>query len=470
VGDDPELAAAVVAEFQHAWRGYMEFAAGHDDLKPLSAGHRDWHDVPLLMTPVDAFSTMALMGLDAEMAEAKELVFEQLAFDHDLFVQHFEISIRLLGGLLSAHDLDGDPRFLDLARDLATRMLPVWDSPTGMPYREVNLRTGETRGARTNPAEIGTYILEYRTLSERTGDPVFGEKADRALRALYERRSEIGLVGASIDVETGEWTDSSSHLGGGIDSYYEYLLKAHELTGEPDYLRMWATHFEAIERYYPQTVDGRLWYGVVDMNTGERLRPHYGALQCFYAGTLCLAGDLDQARRLQETNFWMWTEFGLEPEAIDYATGRILAPYYLLRPENIESAFYLHRATGDPRYRDMGREYLRSLVAHCRTEHGYAHIHDVRTMEQADAMESFFLAETLKYLYLLFAPADALDLDEFVFNTEAHPLRRRGQNPARQSGAGALPATNAGAASRRSAPGDTPNSRLNARQNAASER
>ena len=179
----------VRAEFLHAWNGYKQYAWGHDELKPLSKTYSDWYPTPLLMTPVDAFDTMILMGLTAEAAEAKDLILSRLDFDLDMEVQHFEVAIRILGGLISAQQLDGDPRFLELAIDLADRMLPVFDSNTGMPYRFVNLKTHKTRGRFTNPAEIGTYVLEYGTLSPLTGDPKYFDAAKRAIVALYHRRS-----------------------------------------------------------------------------------------------------------------------------------------------------------------------------------------------------------------------------------------------------------------------------------------
>jgi len=72
----------------------------------------------------------------------------------------------------------------------------------------------------------------------------------------------------------------------------------------------------------------------------------------------------------------------------------------------------------------MGQTFFDAIVAHCRTEAGYTTLKSVVTMEKGDLLPSYFLAETLKYLYLPFAPDAALDLDKVVFNTEAHPLRR----------------------------------------------
>ena len=241
---------------------------------------------------------------------------------------------------------------------------------------------------------------------------------------LYRRRSKIGLVGETIDVETGEWTSRSSHIDGGIDSYYEYLLKAWLLFGDEDCRRMWQEGVEAVNRFVADETPAGLWYGEVDMDTGRKSAT-YGALQAFFPALLALHGDLDRARRLQESSFRMWTQFGAEPDEFDYQTlepGKFAG--YQLRPEIIESAYYLHTFTQDPRYLTMGRTFLDDLVARCRTGAGYTVLQTVVSGKQGDKMPSYFLAETLKYLYLLFAPPEVLDLRAVVFNTEAHPLRR----------------------------------------------
>ena len=421
---DREMAEAVKAEFLHAWNAYLRYARGHDALKPLSQGYRDWYDASLLMTPVDAFDTMLLMDLQEEAAEAKALVMEGLSFDHDFPVQVFEMNIRLLGGLITAYQMDGDERFLALARDLADRMMPAFESATGMPYVRVNLRSGEKEWPVNNPAEIGTLMLEFGALSRITGDPRYYDAAKAAIQAVFQRRSDIGLVGTTIHVETGEWQDRSSHISGRIDSYYEYLLKAWLLFDDQDFLKMWEESVEAVNRYLADEVEGRLWYGYAHMDTGERTATRFGALDAFWPGVLALSGDLDRAGRLMESVHLMWTTFGLEPEAMDYTTMEVVSGGYPLRPEALESAYILHTLTGDERYKAMGWDIFQRIVRYCRHDVGYAHLEDVRTMEKADGMESFFLAETLKYAWLLFAPEETLDFQEVVFNTEAHPIWR----------------------------------------------
>src|SRR3989475_7835028 len=158
------LAAEVRAEFLHAWNGYKKYAWGHDDLKPLSRTFHDWYAEPLLMTPVDALDTMVLMGLNEEAKTTREYIAMHLSFDKDIYVQNFEITIRLLGGLLSSYQMTGDKRLLNLAEDLGNRLLPVFDSPTGLPYRYVNLKSGKVRGNVTNPAETGALLIECGAL------------------------------------------------------------------------------------------------------------------------------------------------------------------------------------------------------------------------------------------------------------------------------------------------------------------
>ena len=420
--DKQMLADSVRNEFLHAWNSYKQFAMGHDEVKPLSKTFRDWHSVPLLMTPVDALDVMYLMGLDEEAESTKNFIIENLSFDEDIFVKNFEITIRLLGGLLSNYQISGDSRLLALAEDLGKRLLPAFNSPTGMPYMFVNLQTGEVKGDVSNPAEIGTLLIEFGTLSKLTGNPIYFEKAKRALVELYNHRSPIGLVGSSISVTTGIWVDGTSHISGGIDSYYEYLLKCAILFNDKDCLKMWQTSIEAINKYLSHETQTGLWYGQVNMFRGEITSTRYGSLDAFFPAVLALSGDIEKAARLQKSSDLMWRTFGIEPEEIDYYRMKITFPTYHLRPEIIESAYYLYHFTNDSLYLNMGKHYFESLVQYCRNENGYSALINVVTKEKADEMESFFFAETLKYLYLLFAEQDVIDFSKVIFNTEAHPI------------------------------------------------
>jgi hypothetical protein len=419
-----QLATRVRTEFLHAWNNYERYAWGHDALRPLSKTAHDWYGESLLMTPVDALDTLILMHLDSEAARARSLIVSELSFDRDIYVKNFEITIRLLGGLLSSYQLTGDKRLLSLAEDLGDRLLPIFNSPTGLPYVYVNLRTGQIRDPVTNPAETGTLLLEFGTLSKLTGRPVFYEKAKRALVETFKRRSPLGLVGENINVETGAWTNTDSHISGGIDSYYEYLWKCWLLFGDKDCRDMWTASIPAVHKYLADETRGELWYGHADMQTGKRTKTTYGALDAFFPGLLAFSGDLARARRLQASSFRMWNLYGIEPEILDYKTMHVVNGSYRLRPEIVESTYYLYHYTGNPAYRQMGEKMFDDFVKYCRTEAGYAALGDVISKQQLDEMESFVFAETFKYFYLLFASPETLEFDKVIFNTEAHPLRR----------------------------------------------
>src|SRR5580704_15795326 len=240
-----------------------------------------------------------------------------------------------------------------------------------MPYVFVNLKTGATKGVESNPAEIGSLLIEFGTLSKLTGKPMYYEKAKRALVEVYNRRSPIGLVGSTINVETGKWIDPTSHISGGIDSYYEYLLKCSILFQDKDCARMWQSSIAALNKYVADPTSTGLWYAQVNMNTGALVSTHYGALDAFFPAVLALSGDLDRAKALQESSYKMWTTFGVEPEELDYSTMKITYPGYELRPEIIESTYYLYYFTGDSRYLDMGSTFFDSLRKYCRTDVGY---------------------------------------------------------------------------------------------------
>ena len=422
--DKKQMAARVKSEFLHAWNGYKKYAWGHDDLKPLGKTYKDWYGQTLLMTPVDALDSLYLLGFRTEADKTRKYITDNLSFDKDIDVQNFEITIRLLGGLLSGYQMTGDKKLLALAEDLGTRLLPVFDSPTGMPYKTVNLRTGKTKGAVMNPAETGTLLIEFGTLAKLTNKPVFYEKAKRALVETYKRRSPIGLVGTNINVETGKWTNTDSHVSAEIDSYYEYLLKCAILFDDHDCRKMWENSIAAINKYNADEVRGELWYGHADMNTGKRTATTYGALDAFFPAILALSGDLKRAERLQDSGFKMWTTHGIEPEEFDYQKMEVKSAGYPLRPEIVESTYYLYQFTKDEKYLAMGKTFFEDFVKHCKTEAGYAALKNVVTKEKTDSMQSFLFAETFKYYYLLFAPEKTLDFKKVVFNTEAHPIRK----------------------------------------------
>ncbi|PSS33816.1 Alpha-mannosidase [Actinidia chinensis var. chinensis] len=424
--------------FYHAFNGYMEHAFPLDELKPLSCEGEDTLG-GYALTLIDSLDMLALLGDRERFTESVEWISKNVRFDINKTVSVFETTIRILGGLLSAHLIASDyatgmkipsydDELLHLAEDLARRLLPAFDTPTGIPFGSVNLLHGvdENESKVTSTAGGGTLTLEFGVLSRLTNDPIFEQVTKNAVRGLWARRSKINLVGAHIDVFTGEWTQKDAGIGTSIDSFYEYLLKAHLLFGDEEYLFIFQEAYEAAMRYLYTDP----WYVEVNMNSAALVWPLFNSLQAFWPGLQVLAGDIDPAIRTHAAFFSVWTKYGFTPEGFNLATLGVQhgQKSYPLRPELIESTYWLYKATRDSRYLDAGRDMVASLQYGARCTCGYCHISDVEFHKQEDHMESFFLAETVKYLWLLFDLAAGPDnLVEngpynYIFSTEGHLL------------------------------------------------
>jgi hypothetical protein len=373
-----------------------------------------------------------------------------------------------------------DGQLLRLAHDLGNRLIPAFFTNTGIPYPRVNLRHGipfylnspyfyyaEDGHCDTKPltsAEItetcsagaGSLVLEFTVLSRLTGDERFEDLAKRAFWAIWSRRSDIGLIGAGIDAESGQWIGSSTGIGAGIDSFFEYALKSHillsrdvhpghtssnyeidprtlfgpltdeEQSGE-SFLKAWNDAHAAIARHlYRGPSYQHPHYIQADLFTGATRAFWIDSLSAYYPGLLVLSGHVDEAIETHLLTTALWTRFSALPERWNTGNGAVEGGlgWWPGRPEFIESTYHLYRATQDPWYVHVAEMVLRDIKRRCWTKCGWAGIQDVRSGEKADRMESFFLGETAKYLFLIFDVDHPLNhLDEpYVFTTEGHPL------------------------------------------------
>jgi hypothetical protein len=338
-----------------------------------------------------------------------------------------------------------DGGLLRLALDLGTRLLPAFATPTGIPFGAINLR----RGVAANESSIsstaggGTLALEFGLLSALSGDVRFEAAARRAVRGLWARRSALGLLGAHIDIRSGQWTHRDAGIGTSIDSFYEYLFKASRLLSDAEYGHMFEQAYRSVEKHLYRDP----WYVEVNMDSAVVVWPLFNSLQAFWPGLQALAGRAAAAQRTHAAFMSVWRRVGFTPEGYNLAAQAVQPGQasYPLRPELAESTYHLYAATGDAAYLAAGRDMVVSL-RRTRAACGYAMVADVATGALADTMESFFLAETLKYLYLLFdAGAAGPDASPggsglprgrnfvdrgataYVFNTEGHPLPVRDQ-------------------------------------------
>lgn len=418
------LAKEVRSEMIRSWSAYKKYAWGHDVLLPVSKGYKDWYEQSLNISPIDAYSTIKLMGLDNEAREIEIYVADSITFDKDIDVKIFEVNIRILGGLLSMYQYSNNEKILAKAKDFADRMMPAFNSPTGLPYYWVNLKTGEAKGEIINVAEAGSYTFEMGMLSYYTGDSKYYQAAKKATMAVFSRKSEIGLIGEIINVETGEWVKSeNTHIGAGVDSYYEYMYKTVRTFGDPEMKSVWDFSIEHINKYIPEMFEGHLWYGRVNMNSGKKTSAKITLYDAFFPAILALSGDIDRAEKLQESWDWLWNQYGLEPMVYNYKEKNPTYPVYDLNPEIMESAYYLWFITEKNEYREMAKKYWDDIKKYCKTEVAFTQIKDVTTMEKNDYMATFFFAETLKYLFLTFSERDFFDFNNYTFSTEAHTFK-----------------------------------------------
>jgi len=427
----------------HGYDAYMWNAFPKDELLPLSCtgtnnfggcGGKPCTD-GMALTLIDALDTLVILGNCSEFEKRVKWVVENVSFDQDKTVSLFETTIRVLGGLLSAHELAADPSvpcfatpgdydggLLRMAHDLGQRFLPAFETPTGVPFGSVNLRHGVAADESnvTASATAGTLALEFWTLSRLTGDPRFEAAAMKALRGLWKLRSSINLVGAHLNIKSGAWEQKDAGIGGLIDSFYEYLVKANVLTGSAEFLEIFNPAYSAVM----SSLKLGPWYVEVNMDNGGVTWPHFSSLQSFFPGVQATIGDLLIAQETEEAFYRLWRLLGVVPEGFTLFKQRVVNGQagYPLRPELLESAFYLHRTTLDPAYFELGRQGMASIEMMTKVPCGYAAIVDVTTHDLEDRMDSFILSETIKYLYLLFDTDSFVRNGRYVLNTEGHPL------------------------------------------------
>ncbi|XP_041480869.1 ER degradation-enhancing alpha-mannosidase-like protein 3 [Lytechinus variegatus] len=437
----------VLEMFGHAYDSYMTYAYPADELMPLSCKGRVRGREPnrgdvddslgnFSLTLIDTLDSLAVLGLLDEFEDAVKKVIADVTFNTDVVVSVFETNIRVVGGLLGGHiaaiDLQEHhglmewykDELLQMAKEVGYRLLPAFNTTTGVPYPKVNLRHGLGKGRSerdTCTACAGTMLLEFSALSRLSGDPIFEEKARSVMQTLWSKRQRTSnLVGTVINIHTGDWVRRESGVGAGIDSYYEYLLKGYILLGDDSYLDKFNTHYEAIQRYIS---DGPLLMDVQMHRPHARSRNFMDALLAFWPGLQVLFGDIEPAIETHEMLYQVTQRHNFLPEAFtpqyDVYWGQ-----HPLRPEFIESTYMLYKATSDPYYLEVGEKIIEALQNHARVHCGFAGIKDVRTGSHEDRMDSFVLAETFKYLYLLFAePEDlTINVDNYLFTTEAHLL------------------------------------------------
>lgn len=452
ISDTSELLHRTRINFYHAYHAYKTHALPYDELRPLSCNGTNTFG-NLTVSLIDTLDTLMLLRDYHEFTWAVKYLREHMTFDKNSTVSLFETNIRVLGGLLSAHNMlsgaeeQNDMRFdawlwypdydgflLYSAWDLAERLYPAFDTPTGIPFGAIHLQHGvaasESRVAST--AGAGSLLLEFGTLSVLTRIPKYYRAAYKAMHALFEHASDIGLVGNHVNIDSGMWVATDSGVGGSIDSYYEYMLKGYIAFGDTRLLHMYKKCYSAIQRYVRRGV----WYLDADMYSGQTRSLYQSSLSAFFPGLQTLTGTYDDAASTTRAHFGVWKRFGALPEGFHVGADAVVEGManYPLRPELVESVFYLEWQSGDCVWRHVADAVLDSLETGMKVECGFGGMSDVRSGRLTDIMDSFVMSETLKYVYLIVADDDEDELHwartgKYVFTTEAHPLHIQSSVP-----------------------------------------
>ena len=490
--------AAVKTTFERSWKAYKEHAWKQDELLPVSGGSGTtfggWG-----ATLVDSLDTLWIMGLKDEFHEAIQAVTEIDFSPGDGELNMFEITIRYLGGLLAAYDLTdcNDSRLLEKAMELGDMVYMSFDTPNRMPITRWSAKKAaaeeeQSAAAQGIIAEFASFSLEFTRLSQLTGDMRYYDAVTRVTAVLAEQQNMTkipGLWPIGIDVQKPDLTrDCLFSLGTMADSAYEYLGKTYQLlhnTGATasQYATMYTTAMEAVINHLlfrpktPNNADILVPAAARIDDQGTITLDHTTQhLVCFAGGMLALgskllenSSHLDYGRKVTEACIWSYTYApnGIMPEMFrmtpcpshgpcnyDEETSKkqqfpgfekVIDARYMLRPEAIESVFYMYRITGERRYQDVAWSMFEAIERRTRTGIANAAIRDVTLkvepkeanelrrgvgarseeseLELEDSMETFWMAETLKYFYLIFSEPGLLSLDEWVFSTEAHPFR-----------------------------------------------
>lgn len=479
------LAESISELHSHCWNGYMASAFPADELKPITCTPRvrDPYDVSnqstlgnFSLTLIDSLDSLMIFGKISDFIKAvKYISSDLLSLTSNLQVSSFETNIRVLGGLLSGHilatflsnqlsefrinSISFHENVNSLHRPVLTNSLSQLSQPflnfnykgellekafqlghqlrqsftSTLPYSQFNLRYGVQQTNRLSQfistAEAGTFLMEFGVLSLMTGDESFYQTARNASLHIWNRRSKLDLVGSLWSVTNGSIVDTSSGIGAGIDSFFEYLYKAGILFGDETLLQAFYSASAALRKYC-QT-NGL--YFACDMDTGALTGfPKLNALGAFWPGVLFRSGSITDALKSYSAFLSIWLKYQALPEDFNVLSSEPVehSRGYPLRPEFFESTFVISQSMGnfsEKLRNDVVLPAFNKLNGTLRTSCGVASQANVADDDDLlDNMESFFISETLVYLYLIAMDNTIINqrlpapLDDIVFSTEAH--------------------------------------------------
>lgn len=492
-GGDATRAEAVKEAYLHAWKAYDKYAFGQDELQPLSRkAMQDWYGWGV--TVVDGIDTAVIMNLtDVVAKQLAHIASVDFTTTTHGPVEMFDVTIRYLGGLLSAYDLIKSGKFytgydahhvealLTQATALADKLAYGFNTPSGINAASVNFTTNTPVESNytavnkltynsTNTASAGSYLVEWYRLADLTGNQTYRALVDRGEHPLVNPTpapTYPGLVGTQFDTAAGLMLNFAGGWHAGVDSFIEYLIKIRQYRADATtaaYADFWldaANSTAAHLAMHPAGHPGLTF--VSELDEKGSLTYTQDDYSCFAGGNLLLgcrvlgkpqlcdlglavADGCHQTYNATVTGlgpfFWGWYDAanntfppdkGVDVDA-GYRAWAAQHGFFIAQgnegwfsfPESIESWFYAHRITGDARWAEYVWDAFVAINTTARNDVAFAGVNNAAMPfggSQSDGLDSFFFAEVLKYLYLTFAGPDVVSLDEWVFNTESHPVR-----------------------------------------------
>ncbi|SPP80915.1 blast:Mannosyl-oligosaccharide alpha-1%2C2-mannosidase isoform A [Drosophila guanche] len=442
--DVPAMRQKVKAMMLHAWSNYHRYAWGSNELCPITRrGCRGstFSTHSFGATIIEALDTLHIMGLKKEYQHGRDWIEAHFALDNvSAALPVFELTSRLLGSMLSLYSLTGDILYRNKALQIADKIMPAFDTPTGIPKSIINLRSGHAQSS-NDISKFGALHLELSYLSDITGNPVYRERVQRIRKVLGNMTKPNGLYPNRMNIKTGKWIGGDSS----INRFHDYLLKSWLQSGNMD-TESKQLYTDAILDIVQNllTVSPQGDTYISDYANGSQ-KKRMDQAACFSGAFFAFGAAYDQMKHwekytdigtsITETchRSYEQTPTKLAPEVLVFPNGKA-APHqrnrYMLSGDVVESYLAMWRLTRDKRYRSLGCKLVQAIEKYCRKPHGYSGIRNVHEMppEPVDSQPSLFLAKTLKYLFLLFSEDDVISLYEWVLNSGGHALPIKGEN------------------------------------------
>lgn len=420
---------AIRKAFIKSWNAYKAKAWGQDELAPLTGtGKKTLNGWGAQI--IDVLDMLWIMNLKDDFQWAVQHV---AGIDWSATSEHvnvFEVTIRYLGGLIAAFDLSGDQILINKAVELGDMLYAAFDTPNRLPPHWLDLykaKNGQQEAdSRMSGAAGGSLCLEFTRLTQITGNPKYYDATERLKQFFHKNQNETQIPGLwphTMNYQKEKMDKTMYTLGAGSDSMYEYLPKMHALLGGLDleYEKMTVKALEAARDnllFKPMSPkdDNLLLVGKAMVNKNKRveLAPEMEHLACFAGSMYALAGKLinrghfvDLGARLTRGCIWAYDSFetGIMPEIVEvvacesrhkpcaYDPGmlpsgraknlpegfvRVRDTQYHLRPEAVESIFYMWRITGDRKWREWAWMLWQGISREAETGIAYATVDDVR--------------------------------------------------------------------------------------------